>query len=131
MTKRKLLLILLLSIVLVACNSQTTSEMSGNDTGNPTAEQVLQNDKDADIFVLNDIVYTNAEGIEWVYEDDLTLGEEVGEIKKQTTDGDAFENFTASQLTVGTKIYEPVENSSIYIVIVDDKEIRYLGLIEG
>lgn len=131
MTKRKLLLILLLSIVLVACNSQTTSEISGNEIGNPTAEQVLQNDKDADIFVLNDIVYTNAEGIEWVYEDDLTLGEEVGEIKKQTTDGDAFENFTASQLTVGTKIYEPVENSSIYIVIVDDKEIRYLGLIEG
>ncbi|GAA0287457.1 hypothetical protein GGQ92_000834 [Gracilibacillus halotolerans] len=131
MTKRKLLLILLLSIVLVACNSQTTSELSGNDIGNPTAEQILQNDKDADIFVLNDIVYTNAEGIEWVYDDDLTLGEEVGEIKKQTTDGDAFENFTASQLTVGTKIYEPVENSSIYIVIVDDKKIRYLGLIEG
>lgn len=61
----------------------------------------------------------------------MTIGEEVGEIKKQTDDGEKFENFTASKLTVGTKIYEPVEDSSIYIVKVDDKEIRYLGLIEG
>ncbi|GAB3799796.1 hypothetical protein [Virgibacillus kimchii] len=110
MFKRKVMLILLLSIVLVACNSQTTPEISEGDIGNPTAEQVLQNDKNADIFVINDIVYTNAEDIEWVYEDELTIGEEVGKIKKQNDDGEAFENFTATKLTVGTKIYEPVED---------------------
>ncbi|WP_077706733.1 MULTISPECIES: hypothetical protein [Bacillaceae] len=131
MFKRKVLLILLLSMVLVACNNQTTPKKSGNDIGNPTAEQILLENKDADIFVLNGIVYTNAEDIEWVNEEELTLGEEVGEIKKQTNDSDAFEDYTATKLTVGTKIYEPVENSDIYIVKVDDKEIRYLGLREG
>lgn len=118
-------------MVLVACNNQTTPKKSGNDIGNPTAEQILLENKDADIFVLNGIVYTNAEDIEWVNEEELTLGEEVGEIKKQTNDSDAFEDYTATKLTVGTKIYEPVENSDIYIVKVDDKEIRYLGLREG
>src|SRR5690625_1126592 len=120
--KQKILLILFLSIVLtVACNNQTTPEKPGNDVGNPTAEQILLEDENADIFVLNDIVYTNAEHIEWVNEEKLTAGDEVGEIRKQTTDSDAFEDFTATKLTVGTKIYNPVENSSVYIVKVDGK----------
>lgn len=130
MFKRKLFLILFLSTVLVACNNQTT-DAPGNDTGNPTAEEILSKNKDADIFVLNGVVYSNAEDIEWVNEKELTLGEVVGEIKKQTNKSDAFENNTASKLSVGTKIYKTVEKGDIYIVKVDDKEIRYLGLREG
>lgn len=131
MFRRKIWLILFLSMVLVACNNQTTHEKSGEVLGNPTPEQILSEDEDADIFMLNDIVYTNAEHIEWVNEDELTVGEKVGEIKKQTADSDAFEDFTATKLTVGTKIYEPVENCSIYIVKANGNEIRYLGLIES
>lgn len=130
MFKRKLSLILFISAILIACNNQTT-ENSEIQIGNPTAKEILLKNKAADIFALNGVVYSNAEDIEWVNEKELTLGQEVGEIKKQTNDSDAFENYTATKLTVGTKIYEPVENSSIYIVKVDDKEIRYIGLIEG
>ncbi|MBW8350025.1 hypothetical protein K0H71_11260 [Bacillus sp. IITD106] len=124
MIKAKLFLFLFLSIVLAACNN------SGH-IGNPTAKQILLENKDADIFVLDGIVYTNGEDIEWVNEVKLTLGEEVGEIKKRTNNGGKFENYTASKLEVGTKIYKPVEKGDIYLVIVDNKEIRYLGLREG
>ncbi|SFL58744.1 hypothetical protein SAMN04487943_102339 [Gracilibacillus orientalis] len=129
MFKRELSFVLL-SIILVACNNQTT-ENSEIHIGNPTAEEILTKNENADIFVLNGIVYSNAEDLEWVNEKELTLGEEVGEIKEQTNNSDEFENFTATKLTVGTKIYEPVEKSGIYIVKVNDKEIRYLGLREG
>ncbi|WP_067728724.1 hypothetical protein [Oceanobacillus damuensis] len=131
MFKIKILLILFLSMIMVACNNQTTPRKSGNDIGNATAAQILLENKDADIFPLNGIVYTNAEDIKWVNKEELTLGEEVGGIKKQTTDSEEFENYTATKLPVGTAIYKPVEREDIYIVKMDDKEIRYLGLIEG
>ncbi|MFZ3579637.1 hypothetical protein [Virgibacillus sp. DJP39] len=130
MITRKLSLILLLSIILVACNNQTTED-SGDQMGNPTAEEILSKNKDADIFLLNGVVYSNAEDIEWVNEQELTSDEEVGEIKKQTKDSKAFENYSATKLPVGTKLYKPVKKGDIYIVKVDGKEIRYLGLREG
>ncbi|RCW73070.1 hypothetical protein [Saliterribacillus persicus] len=130
MFKLKLFFVLFLAILLVACNNQTT-DLRENDIDNPTAEEILYKNKDADIFLLNGIVYSNAEDVEWIKEKELTLGEAVGEIKKQTHESDEFEDYTASKLTVGTKIYKPVEKSSIYIVKVNDKEIPYLGLREG
>ncbi|WP_407272471.1 hypothetical protein [Radiobacillus sp. PE A8.2] len=130
MIKRMLFLVLLSSIVLVACNNQTNG-INESDIGNPTVKEILTKNNDADIFVLNGVVYSNAEDIEWVNEMELTLGKDIGEIKKQTQESDEFENFTASKLPVGTKIYEPVEKGDIYIVQVNDKERRYLGLREG
>ncbi|KGP91815.1 hypothetical protein N780_15695 [Pontibacillus chungwhensis BH030062] len=127
MLKRILILLLLPSLALAACNNETTE----SDIGNPTAEEILSKNNEADIFVLNGVVYSNAEDLEWVYEKELTLGKEVGEIKKQTQEGDEFENLSASKLPVGTEIYAPVEKENIYIVKVNDKEIRYLGLREG
>jgi hypothetical protein len=129
MCKRMLFIVLFLSVVMVACSNQITPKEIKIVYDNPTPKEVLT--ENADIFVLNGIVYINAEDVEWVNEQDFTLGEEVGEIKKQTTNSDEFENYTASKLEVGTKIYETVEKGDIYIVIVDDKEIRYLGLREG
>ncbi len=118
-------------MALVACTNQSNHERSGNVIDNPTVEQVLLEDKNADIFLLNDIVYINGEDVEWVNDLELTLGQEIGEIKKQSNDSDSFENFTATKLTVGSKIYETVEQSDIYIVKINDEEKRYLPLIEG
>ncbi len=130
MLKKIIFLVLFSLIALVACNNQI-NETTDSNIGNPTAEEILSKNSDADIFVLNGVVYSNAEDIEWVNEKELTLGKEVGEIKKQTQESDEFDNFTASALPVGTKIYEPVEKGDIYIVKVNDREIRYLGLREG
>jgi hypothetical protein len=136
-----LLGILFVSLIIVACTNPTIENSDGKDsqrsigskgsTGNPTVEEILQTNKDADIFVLNGIVYKNAEDIDWVNAKNLTLGEKVIEITKQTNDSKDFQNGTATNLPIGTRIYEPVEKGDIYIAIVEDKEIRYLGLREG
>lgn len=124
-------MMLLFSIILAACSNQKAPRESKIVNDNPTPEDILLENENADIFLLNGIVYSNAEDLEWVTEKELTLGNEIGEIKKQTTNSDEFENYTATKLLVGTKIYEPIENSDIFIVKVDGKEIRYLGLREG
>ena len=94
----------------------------------------MSSNKEADIFLVDDIVYANAQHIEWVNEKELKLGKEVIEISKQTVDSKQFNNGTASRLPVGTKIYRPsgtLGHGPIYIAVVNGEEIRYLGLIEG
>jgi len=131
MYKKGLFLFLFLLLALIACSGNVEEQHT---THNPTPEEILSEDKNADIFVEGDLVYTNAQDIDWVNEEELTTGEEVGEIENQSDDSEDFENLTASKLSVGTKIYEPQEDAiggSIYIVKTDDGEIRYLGLVEG
>ncbi|CAM5214786.1 hypothetical protein UACE39S_05088 [Ureibacillus acetophenoni] len=121
---------------MISCNSETNdnpfSEVTISETGNPTPEEILSNDPNADIFLIGDVVYINAEDIRWVKELELTIGDKSGEIKKNTTNSSEFESYTANKLPIGTVIYSPVEKSGpIKIVIIDNKEIRYLGMIEG
>ena len=85
--------------------------------------------EDADIFLLNGIVHSNMENVDWVQELAYTLGEEIGEITKQTDSAQEFENGTSNKLPVGTKIYRT--DTPLYIAIVDGKEIRYMEMIEG
>jgi len=80
---------------------------------------------------MNDVVYVNAEGINWVKQSDITLGKEVLVITNQSNKGEDFVDGTATTLPLGTKIYEPIEKGDILIAIVDDTEIRYLGWREG
>ncbi|MGM0878720.1 MAG: hypothetical protein ACQEWV_29565 [Bacillota bacterium] len=74
------------SLIISVCNEETNnnSNTEGEVIENPTVY------RDADIFMLNGIVYKNAEDIDWVNERKLTLGEEVTEITKQTTDSKQF-----------------------------------------
>lgn len=69
------------------------------------------------------------ENVDWVQELAYTLGEEIGEITKQTDSAQEFENGTSNKLPVGTKIYRT--DTPLYIAIVDGKEIRYMEMIEG
>lgn len=100
---------------------------------NPTVDEVLADHPDADIFVYDDIVYIQAEDIEWVNELDLHPKlEEEFVIMHQAKEVKNITNKTATTLPVGTHIYEPTEQYGlIYIAIVNGKELRYLGLIEG
>jgi hypothetical protein len=96
--------------------------------GNPKPKDFLKNPH-ADIFVLDDIVYANAQDNEWVQEIDYTLGRQIGEITKQTDKAWNFKHGVANKLPVGTKIYET--GTPAYIAIVDGEEIPYLAMIEG
>ncbi|UOQ86889.1 hypothetical protein [Gracilibacillus salinarum] len=100
-------------------------------SGNPTAADILIDNPEADIFLLNGIVYSNAGDLDWVMEKDWTAGEEVAEITRQTAESNEFTSGTATILPVGTSIYQTEEPSGLYIAIVNNEEIPYIGLREG
>ncbi|WP_409250600.1 hypothetical protein V1502_10485 [Bacillus sp. SCS-153A] len=96
--------------------------------GNPDPSDYLQNE-DADIFMLDGYIYSNAQGIDWVEETEYSIGEQIGEIEKQSTKSLGFRNGSANVLPVGTKIYET--DSPITVAVVEGEEIPYLKQVEG
>lgn len=123
-----MLLVFLIMLVFVVACSNSINPAQPQATGNPTPKDYLKNGN-ADIFLLDGIVYSNVEDVGWVQELDYTIGEEVIEITKQSGKSQDFENGTSNKLPVGTKVYRT--DTPVYIAIVDDKEIRYLGMYEG
>jgi len=82
--------------------------------GNPTASDIIEENEDADIFQWNDgLVYLNASNIEKVQELELTKGEELGEITRQTSNKWLFKDGAATQLPVGTKIYKANDDDTL------------------
>lgn len=96
--------------------------------GNPTPKDFLKDDN-ADIFLIVDYVFSNAQDVEWVIELEYEIGEQVCEITKQTEKAFRFKNGTANKLPVGTKIFET--DTPAYIAIVDGEKIPYLKMVEG
>ena len=125
---RFLVYTILLLIVLAGCNTGTNTGINTGIKGNPTPKDFLGKEE-ADIFVLDSIVYSNAQNIEWVQKLDYTVGEQIGEITKQSDKAGNFTSGTSNKLPVGTKIYKAA--SGVYIAIVEGVEIPYLAMIEG
>lgn len=127
--KKNILMISVLTMLmlLAGCvDSMNPSQPASN--GNPTPKDYLK-DGNADIFLLDGIVYSNVENVEWVLELEYKIGEEIVEITKQSDKPQEFENGTSNKLPIGTKVYRT--DTPVYIAIVDGKEIRYLGMYEG
>jgi hypothetical protein len=121
------LLIVISLIMLSGCSKNPIESGAIND--NPTAKEMLSQDENADIFVMDGYVFSNAAHMEWIKDHEYELGEQLGELTKQTTDSWRFKEGTASKLPVGTKIYET--NAPFYIAIVNGEEIPYIKLVEG
>lgn len=111
---------ILLLVVLTGCNTGYK--------GNPTPKDFLGN-AGADIFVLDEIVHSNAQDVDWVQDLDYTVVEQVAEITKQSSKAWNFKSGTANKLSVGTKIYNT--DSGFLIAIVEGVEIPYLAMYEG
>jgi hypothetical protein len=99
-----------------------------DEMGNPRPADFLKNDN-ADIFLLDGIVYSNVEHVDWVTEIKYKVGKQIGEISKQTNKSWKFKNGSANKLPLGAKIYQT--DTEITIVIVEDKEIPYIKIVEG
>ncbi|MEC0282098.1 hypothetical protein SAMN04489762_1853 [Terribacillus saccharophilus] len=97
--------------------------------GNPTAEEILEMEEDADILQFDGAVYQT--GMDWLEEEDVTKKEKVGQIESSSTDGPTFEDGTSTHLPVGTSIYSVNENESILLAEVNGEFIRYSILAEG
>ncbi|MDF9841862.1 MULTISPECIES: hypothetical protein [unclassified Paenibacillus] len=111
--------------VLSGCSLNTGS----NTTGNPTANDVLNADPAANIFMYQDIIYSA--GIDWVNELPLSKDKEITEVIEQQKDGRKFKNGTANKLEPGTKIFSAKERNDIIIAETADGEVRFYSLIEG
>jgi len=134
MGKRWLFFFLITCFSLHACTnlSGESTEESIGIIGNPTAEDILSNDKNADIFNAHGVIYSKAVNIEWVSEQELVLGEKLLEIKQHTINSKDFEHGSATKLPIGTKIYKPKNGTGpILIAVLDGKKVNYIGLIEG
>lgn len=119
--------IMVLLLILSGCsNSMMPSEVV---IENPTPKEMLAENPDADIFVMDGYVFSNAGHVEWVRQQEYELGEQVGEITRQTSYSWRFKEGTASKLPVGTKIFDT--NAPFYIAVVDGQEIAYIKLLEG
>ncbi|WP_102346112.1 hypothetical protein [Bacillus sp. Marseille-P3661] len=120
-------LLCFLNIFFAGCNSDY-SRLSGPSTGNPRPIDYLKYEN-ADIFVLDGYVFSNAQDVEWVTELEYELGEEVGVITKQADRTSQFKDGAANKLPMGTKIFET--DTPAYIAIVKGEEIPYLKMVEG
>ncbi|WOV83274.1 hypothetical protein PGH26_10085 [Sporosarcina jeotgali] len=114
----------LLTSILSACS---------NSIGNPTANEIIKENEDADIFQWNDgLVYINASKIERTQELELIKGELLGEITRQTSNRWLFKDGAAVQLPVGTKIYKTNDDDTYNLIIEwEEEEIVYEVLLEG
>ncbi|MFC4404790.1 hypothetical protein [Gracilibacillus xinjiangensis] len=117
---KKLIILFILPGLLAACNHDQINQIA---IGNPTMDEILKEDSNADVFVHRDIVYKNAMDVEWLTELEFKLGDQIGEISSSNN---------ATHLPIETELYELIdENRPIIIAVVDDQIIPYLGMIEG
>ena len=96
-----------------------------------TAQDILDGNKEADIFQYNDHVYINVESMENIKTSDFQKGPRIGRIIHQSRDVETFMNGSATQLPEGTDIYQTVgEGLSILTIEKDGEEIIYMALLE-
>lgn len=97
--------------------------------GNPTAQEILENDPKADIFQWNGTIYQT--NIDWVDELVLTEGELVGIVNYHTSNPSDFKDSTANGLPIGTEIYKVNERNDILMTKYNDELKYYYQLVEG
>lgn len=127
--KAYLVMSLTLLLVMAGCSNNTKFQTTTHSTGNPDVEEVFELYEDPDVLMWNDLVYIA--GVDWVDELELTQGELVGEVVKQTDEVDAFVNGAANRLEVGSGIYKSLEKNFVLLVERDGEWVRYYALIEG
>jgi hypothetical protein len=111
---------------------------SGYHSDNPTAKEILKSNPGADILRLDGLVYSNASDREWIDVKKYTKGEKIGEVQKMTTSTWLYQNFYASVLPVGTKIYslddegyQKGDAPGRVLVEYNNELLVYQALIEG
>ncbi len=98
-------------------------------TEHPDANEALRIQSDADIFQWEDLIYQT--DIDWVEELELTKNIQIGEITKSTKNPNDFTNGTASKLPIGAIIFSVKGDKGFLIVEYNQKQKKYLALVEG
>ncbi|KKO52668.1 hypothetical protein [Paenibacillus sp. DMB20] len=127
-----LFLLFVVIFLLTACAARpSNSQQLTVATHNPTAEEILQHEPDADIFMSGDIVYRNAKDTKWVQQEKIGSLKGIGEIQSRYDGRGSFENKMATKLPPDTKLFAASPSTLIIVAEVNGEQIRYLGLVEG
>lgn len=111
--------------LLVACNNDNNEETTSSSKP-PTAQEVLRDEPDADIFQIKGIIYQT--GIEWVNNVKVTKNKKIGIIKE--TSKSKFKDGTASKLPPNTEIFST--NEQDILIVEENGEVKkYVALSEG
>ena len=121
--KKFKVIFMLLTIVFLLTSCYSTKN-------NASPKNVLKNNSEADFFVMKNVVYVNATGIDGIKE--LTLKEEsaLGKIKR-TGVKSFFTNWSATKLKTNTEIYKVEHREDLVLAKVGNEFIPYLKHIEG
>lgn len=119
--------IVLSSLILTGCTEAGT--ITDTSSKPPNAEEVLDQEPDADIFQWQGSIYQA--DVEWVQELELTKNELLGEILYNAEIPRDFQDGTATKLPIGTMIYSTNEGGLYILVEVDGELRKYLLLAEG
>ncbi|WP_421379804.1 hypothetical protein ACOJQI_16310 [Bacillus salacetis] len=115
---------LALVFLLAACTNQSTSSTES------IANNILENNPQADIFLFNDRIYESKELVHSININEL---EEVGKITKSHEKKGSIEENMATSLPVGTKIYflKGSENKDHLYVRKKEGVYKYVAETEG
>lgn len=97
---------------------------------NATPEAILKDDPNADFFIMDNTMYKNAMGIDWVKDIPLKKGNILGRVNKTQVRRD-FKNWNATVLGVGTEIYKLESREDIILAKKADKYLPYIRYVEG
>lgn len=133
--RRIVLASVILLLTFTGCDglASMTQEENNNTIKKVTAKDVLTEDHDADIFQHNGLIYTNSNGYKSELDEDINLekGKQISEVVKKSSDFEKFGNGVATNLPVGTKIYQvPGQGLIVLTVEIDDERIIYIAIIE-
>ncbi|WP_040286287.1 hypothetical protein [Sporosarcina koreensis] len=117
-----------LFLLLAGCADEKIETVT-HTTEHPTAEEVLAEIPDADIFQFDGLIYQS--GVDWVKEQSFTKKEAVGKILKQSDQVADFGDGTASRLPAGSIIYTVEEGGGFLLVETEGRLVNYLALVEG
>lgn len=105
-------------------------DVAVDETENPTAEEVLSQDPDADIFQYNGVIYQT--DIDAVKGKSLTKDELVGEIKETNDTDTHFADEIANKLPAGAAIFTTEEEDEMFLIVESEGEtLKYYAIVEG
>jgi hypothetical protein len=127
--------IVLLPLVLCAGCTPIGGEVHANNCINgsdpsvsSTPECILESNGDSDFFMYEGVVYLNVGNEANLDSGSYIPDRQIGEIHDTKTSG--FDDWTATKLKQGTKIYTS-HSKTVLLAEIDGKMIPYLKMVEG
>ncbi|WP_339307220.1 hypothetical protein [Paenibacillus sp. FSL R5-0519] len=124
----KYIILVFMIAIIAGCGEKIDGDQMTS-TGDILANEMIQTDPSADLFLLKDRVYVRKEEIKNIDQ----LGEKLGTIENKYIEKGEFKDLMSTQFPVGTEIYQFKNEKSIDQVIVKENEklMIYQSLAEG